>query len=145
MRFSLTREHLSVISALTEDARLLAQPWEGTINGTRVVRFLRHLLRHVPGKVLVVWDGASLHRCHEVKQFLADGAAKRLKLLSLPGYAPDLNPDAGVWRWLKRVALGNVYCDTLKELRYELRLALARLRHRKDVLNACIHRPGYIH
>ncbi len=145
LRFPLTRDHLSVISALTEHGRLLAQTWEGSINGARVVKFLRHILRHVSGKVLVVWDGASIHRCHEVKQFLADGGAIRLKLVPLPGYAADLNPDEGVWRWLKRVALGKVYCDTLQDLRYELRLALARLRHRKDVLHACIRRPGYIH
>jgi hypothetical protein len=95
--------------------------------------------------VLVIWGGAPLHRCKAVKQFLAGGATKRMKLLSLPGAAPDLNPDAGVWRWRKRVALGNVCCDSLDELRYELRLAMARLRQRKDVLAACIRKLGYIH
>lgn len=145
LRLPWTRDHLSVISALTEHGQLLTRTWTGTIDGKRVVAFLRHLLRHVPGKLLVIWDGASIHRCREVKQLLAEGAAKRLKLLPLPGYAPELNPDEGVWRWLKRVALGNVCCDTLDELRYELRLAFARLRHRTDVLDACIRRPGYIH
>ncbi len=144
-RLPLTREHVSVISAVTEDLRLLSRTWTGTINGQRVVTFLQHILRQVSGQVLVVWDGASIHRCQAVKQFVADGATKRLKLLRLPGYAPELNPDEGVWHWLKRVALGNVCCDTLAELQYELRLAMARLRHRKDVLHACIRRPGYIH
>ncbi len=140
----LTRDHLSVISALTEDLRLLSRTWTGAINGNRLVEFLQHSLRQVPGKVLVIWDGAPIHRCQAVKQFLGGGAAKRMKLLALPGYAPDLNPDEGVWRWLKRVALGNVCCETLEQLRYELRLAFARLRQRKDVLAACIRRPGYI-
>lgn len=140
----LTHDHLSVISAVSEDLRLLSRTWHGSINGPRIVAFLQHILRQVPGKVLVVWDGAPIHRCHAVKRFLADGAAKRLTLLPLPGYAPELNPDEGVWRWLKRVALGNVCCSTLDALRYELRLALARLRHRKDVLQACICGPGYI-
>jgi transposase len=145
LQVPLTRDHLSVISAITEDLRVLSRTWSGSIDGHRVVAFLRQLLRQVPGKVLVVWDGASIHRCREVKRFLAEGAAQRLKLLALPGYAPDLNPDEGVWRWLKRVALGNVCCDSLAELRYELRLAFARLRQRKDVLMACIRQPGYIH
>ncbi len=144
LQLPLTRDHVSVISAVTEDLRLLSRTYEGAINGKRVVAFLRHIVHHVPGKLLVVWDGAAIHRCHAVKQFLAEGAAKRLKLLSLPGYAPELNPDEGVWQWLKRAALGNVCCDTLEELRYELRLAIARLRHRKDVLAACIRRPRYI-
>jgi len=129
---------------VTEDLRLLSHTYEGAINGKRVVAFLRHSVHHVPGKLLVVWDGAPIHRCHAVKQVLAEGAAKRLQLLALPGYAPELNPDEGVWQWLKRAALGNGCCDTLEELRYELRLAIARLRHRKDVLDACIRRPRYI-
>ncbi len=145
LQVPLTRDHLSVISAITEDLRVLSRTWSGSIDRHRVVAFLRQLLRQVAGNILVVWDGASIHRCAAVKQFLAHGAAKRLKLLALPGYAPDLNPDEGVWRWLNRVALGNVCCETLDELRYELRLAFARLRHRKDVLMACIRQPGYIH
>ena len=122
------------MSALTEHCQLLSRTWTGAMNGTRVVAFLQHLLRRVPGKLLVIWDGALIHRCRAVKQFLAEGAAQRLKLLALPGSAPELNPVEGVWRWLKRVALGNVCCEMLDELRHELRLAFARLRQRKDVL-----------
>lgn len=59
-------------------------------------------------------------------------------------HAPELNPDEGVWNWLKRVALGNESSDDLQELRYEIRLAMAKLRHRKNVLAGCIRRPGYI-
>jgi len=145
LQVPLTRDQLSGSSAITADLRVVSRTWSGSIDGQRVVEFLRHLLRHVRGNVVVVWDGASIHRCAAVKQFLAHGAAKRLQWLALPGYAPDLNPDEGVWCWLKRVARDNVCCETLDELRYELRLAFARLRQRKDVLMACIRQPGYIH
>jgi DDE superfamily endonuclease len=62
-----------------------------------VVQFLRHLVRHLPGKLLVIWDGAPIHRGRPIKEFLSQGAAKRLRLEQLPGYAPDLNPDEGIW------------------------------------------------
>ena len=78
----LTRAHLSVIRALSEDVRLLSRTWDGAINGKRVVALLQQILHQVPGKVLLVWDGAAIHRCQEVKQFLAAGAAQRLKLLA---------------------------------------------------------------
>ncbi len=75
-----------------------------------MVQFLRHLLRQTPGKVPVIWDGARLHRGGPIKEFLAQGAAKRLRLEQLPGYAPELNPDGGIWSHLKYVELRNVCC-----------------------------------
>jgi transposase len=86
------------------------------------------------GKLLVIWDGSPLHRAKVVKTFLAAGGAKRLWLEQLPGYAPDLNPVEGIWNYLKRVRLGNVCCRTLAEVRYEVRLATANLRHKATVL-----------
>jgi putative transposase len=108
-----------------------------------VVRFLRHLLRHIHGKVLVIWDGAPIHRSKVVKAFLAEGGAERLWLERLPGYAPELNPVEGIWRYLKRVCLRNVCCRTLAELRYELRLATANLRHKAQVLASLPRLCGY--
>jgi transposase len=140
----LSRDHLSTIGALTTEGRLLTWTHEQSINGSAAVAFLKHLLRQVEGKLLVVWDGAMIHRCRAVKQFLSEGAAKRLQLLPLPGYAPELNPVEGVWCWLKRVALANVCCDDVDELRYELRLALSKLRYRPQVLRSCLNRVGYL-
>jgi hypothetical protein len=45
-----------------------------------VVRFLRLLLRKIHGKLLVIWDGAPIHRGQLIKEFLRNGAAKRLYL-----------------------------------------------------------------
>ena len=38
---------------------------------------------------------------HEIKEFLKQGTAKRLHLGQLPGYAPDLNLNEGIWNDLK--------------------------------------------
>jgi transposase len=57
------------------------------------VRFLKHLMRQIPGKLLVVWDGSAIHRSRALKDLLRSGAARRVQLEQLPGYAPDLNPD----------------------------------------------------
>jgi hypothetical protein len=91
-----------------------------------IVRFLKHLLRHIPGKLLVLWDGA-----------------RRIRLEQPPGYAPDLNPDEGTWHYLKHVELGNVCCQTLPHLRRQLRLATARLRHKRHAIQGCMRECGY--
>ena len=92
LRAPLTRDHLSLIGAVTPTGRVLLQVRDHALRGPDVVRFLRHLLRHIPGQLLVVWDGSPIHRARVVKTFLAQGAAKRLRLQALPAYAPELNP-----------------------------------------------------
>lgn len=138
LRVPLSYEHLSVISAITPAGQLLIQMQERAYKGPDVVRFLKHVLRGIPGKVLILWDGAPIHRSRPIKDFLAAGATERIRLERLPGYAPELHPDEGIWRYLKRVDLKNVCCYDLLELRYELGLATARLRHRRHVIKACI-------
>lgn len=144
LRVPLTRDHLSVISAITLAGTLLFMVREKAFRGEDVVRFLVHLLRHLRGKLLVIWDGAPIHRGGAVRQFLANGGAKRIQLERLPGYAPDLNPDDAIWQYLKRVELRNRCCQDMAHLRHELRLATVRLRHKRNVILGCIKQCGYL-
>jgi len=143
LREQLSRDHLSVISAISLEGKLYMMEQERSFKGEDVVRFLRHLLGQVPGKVLVVWDGSPIHRGGAVKDFLAGGASRRLMLEQLPGYTPDLNPDEGIWKHLKCVELKNLCCQSLAELKIELRKAKERLRHKKHVFLGCISQPGF--
>jgi DDE superfamily endonuclease len=61
-----------------------------TIRAPQVVDFLGHLLRHLPGKLLVVWDGLPAHRARLVSDFIR-AQRGRLAIEWLPGYAPELN------------------------------------------------------
>lgn len=131
-------QHLSVISGITQSGQLVTQLQEQAYRGPSIVGFLRHLLNQIRGKILVLWDGARIHRCAAVRDFLQTLSEQRLHLERLPAYAPELNPDQGIWHYLKNVELRNVVCDSITELRYELRLAIARLRHKRSVIQACI-------
>ena len=139
----LTRDHLSVMGALTLEGKLFTWIQDHSVKGPDVVRFLKHLLARIPGKILLIWDNLSAHRGQAVKDFLASGAAKRLMLQALPSYAPELNPQEGIWRFLKYVELRNVCCHHLAELRLEVRRAIERLRFKGDVIRGCIRQPGY--
>jgi transposase len=103
-----------------------------------VVAFLRLLLRKIPSKLLVIWDETPIHRAKVIKEFLAAGAAKRLHLERLPGYAPELNPQEGVWNLLKRRQLKNLCCQQLSQVREALVRAKERLRHRRTILQSCV-------
>ena len=62
LRAPLTHDHLSVISGVTTEGRLFTHIKEKAFTGQTVVGFLQQLLRQIRGKVLVVWDGATIHR-----------------------------------------------------------------------------------
>ena len=106
----LTRDHLSAMSAIALDGKLYMMEQERSFKGEEVVRFLKHLMRQIEGKLLLIWDGSPIHRGGAVKDFLSSGASGLLQLEQLPGYAPDLNPDEGICKHLKCVELKNLCC-----------------------------------
>ena len=144
IRRQLSREHLSAISAVSISGELYPAAQEHSYKGPDVIQFLEQLLREIPGKLLVIWDGAPIHRSRAVKEWLSQGASRRIQLEQLPGYAPELNPDDGVWRYLKRVEMRNLVCVGLEQLTREFWNAAIRLLGKPEVLRACIKEVGYV-
>lgn len=135
-------DHLSVMSGITMRGNLYTLVRDDPLTGNQSVTFLRHLLRHAGNRLLVIWDGSPIHRAAPVKTFLAEGAAKVIHLEQLPGYAPDLNPDEGVWQYLKRVEMRNLCCANLRHLRTELWLATMRLRNKPHLIRTFFEEAG---
>lgn len=143
LKHKLTRDHFSVISAISPEGELFLQMQDKAFNSVGIVGFLQALLEQTTQKLVVVWDGAPIHRSKVVKAFLAEGAAARLHLERLPGYAPELNPDEGVWHYLKHVELKNVCCESMDHLQCELQAAEQRLGAKPEIIRACFEQTGY--
>jgi transposase len=130
-----TRDHLSAISAISPEGKLYFHSSQAhPINSDDVVGFLEHLLREVPGRMVLIWDGAPIHRSQVIRDFLANGTAQRLHLERLPAYAPELNPSEGLWHQLKGVELRNVCCFNIPHLRHEVCDAVKRVRRRPRLI-----------
>jgi transposase len=143
LRVPLSRDHLSVISAISSDGELFLMVQERALDGADVARFLRHLLEIVPDPLLVIWDGGPIRRGQPVRDLLAEVGRDRLLVERLPAYAPELNPDEGIWNYLKRVELRNTCCTSLRHLREALREAAIRLCQKPDVIRGCSRQAGY--
>jgi transposase len=108
----------------------------GSVKGPQVIEFLQHLQRHIPGKLLILWDGASIHRSALVRDYLTstDG---RVAVERLPPYAPELNPVEYMWGHLKTHEIANLVATRAWELSFEATAALRRMRRRPSIISAC--------
>jgi transposase len=131
-----TRDHLSAISAIAPEGKLYCHSQDCALNSADVVAFLEHLWREVPGRMVMIWDGAPIHRGQTIKEFLTHGAGHRLHLERLPAHAPELNPDEGLWQQLKGVERRKVCCFRLPQLRGEWRDAVKRVRRKPHLIQS---------
>jgi hypothetical protein len=81
-------------------------------------------------RLLMIWDGAPIHRRAEVNDFGSETRGK-VWLEALAGYAPDQNPwDEGGRHHLKDMEMANLVCRDVEDLRQEFHLAVGRLRQK---------------
>ena len=76
LRCKLTRDHDSVISAITPTGEIYLAMQTVAYDSAAVIAFLEQLQSAIEGKLLMIWDGATIHRSQAIKDFLAAGAAR---------------------------------------------------------------------
>jgi len=119
------REKVSLVAALSLSPRRgrLGLYWRTYpreyVNNERAAAFLRYVLRHLRGNVIVVWDGGTMHKGDPIAKVLED--YPRLSLERLPSYAPELNPVEFLWTHLKCGVLANFAPETVLQLDAALR------------------------
>jgi transposase len=140
LRHFYRRERISAISSLTISPKrrhvALYFRFQGrNINTFDVATFLRHLLRHLRGHVILLWDKARIHRGKPIRNLL--DRYPRLHVEWFPGYAPELNPAEFVWTQAKR-SLANSSPEGAKELKRMLGGTARRLQRSQRLLWSCI-------
>ena len=127
----------SAISGVTPAGRLYFRVHEDSIRGPQVIAFLRHLLRHIRRRpIMVFWDNGPHHRSVVVREFLE--AHPRLEVHRFPGYSPELNPDEWVWSHLKNHELASYAPHDVRELRRGVRLGVMRMRDRPALIRSFV-------
>lgn len=144
LRHRTRRDKISVISGVSVSPQrrrlgLYYEFYRHNIRHQEVDAFFRDLLRHLRGHVIVLLDNAGIHRARPLRRLCA--RRRRLHLEYFPGYAPELNPDEGVWALTKR-ALANGRPDTLAELAVDLVWSLEEVRKSPALLRSCITQSG---
>ena len=137
------RDRLSAISCVTvspRQARLnfyfTLLPDNKTVKAPNIVAFLRQLKKAL-GAYTVIWDRSNIHsRSRLVKAYLAKHP--EIVAENFPSYAPEANPDEGVWGWTKYGRLANLAAANTVELRHRIHQEFAVLKNNRQLLDSFI-------
>jgi transposase len=125
--------------ALTLSGKIYKRHLNGSIKSEQIIEALQHLRRHVPGKIILIWDRARIHTSKKVQAYLSGNPEIEVELL--PAYSPELNPEEYCHGNVKQ-GLKNARPTCKSEMRSMLNRGFARLRHRPDLLLSFFHRAG---
>jgi transposase len=142
LRGVLTRAQWSVLRGLTPQGPLCTLRRDSPLTSWESRLFLCHLRRKMGTARRAIWEGAPIPRSEELQTFLAPGGSTFVHLAHLPPYAPELNPDEGVWQELKKVELRKVWCQDLSHWSQALTLALRRLRRKPESIQSFFTEAG---
>ena len=112
------------------------------VRGEQAAAFLHRVLAEYPAPLPIdlVWDNLQAHKAPIVREVAA--ANPRLTLHYLPPYAPDLNPQEGVWCLTKYHRMANHTIGELDELHATARRHLADVGRDPDLLRSCFEGAG---
>ena len=127
------RRRPDLVFRLLEDNR--------SAHGEDAAAFLAQLRDRIKGPMTILWDRSKIHeRSAVVREYLAKHP--EIETEDFPAYAPEANPDEGVWGWTKYHRLANEAPGDTKELRFRVWDELSSLRRRPDLLASFIRHAG---
>ena len=128
----------SMISAITNRGQMVFRVFHGTFRAPMFVDFMRRLRLQSAGKVYLIVDGHPAHRSRRAKEFVAANAAD-FRLIQLPGYCPELNPDELLNQDVKTNALGKSRPRDRVEMMTAVRRHLFRRQKQPQVIQNLFH------
>ena len=144
--------HVSVIAGISPEGKICSTVQSSSFKGADVVAFLKQALQEIGGRLLILWDGAAIHRCGEVKAYLkelalqAESELRPIELHLLPSYSPELNASEQVWKTLKCEMLRDKIFKNRTELLVEVKVAMETIAQQKQRIIKCFHheKVGFI-
>lgn len=105
---------------------------EEKYNAEVFLRFLEKVLAHYStGKIVMILDNAKIHHAKLIQPFLKANQ-KRIQLVFLPPYSPQLNLVEGLWKWMKEAVINNVFFSSTPEIKRAVRGFIKHQNTQKD-------------
>lgn len=112
-----------------ETGEVESMPVEGNTTAATSVVFLQQLRERHAEPLIVIWDNGPAHHGPAMREYLATPNLK-LRLVPLPGYSPDFNPDEAIWDWIREDVTANTCFGTAAKVREKVDAFFAGLAER---------------
>lgn len=94
-----------------ETGDVASMPVTDTCTAATSITFLKQLRANNREPLIVIWDNSPAHRGPEMREYLATPDLN-LRLVALPTYSPDFNPDEAIWDWIREEVTVNTCFGT---------------------------------
>lgn len=130
MRNGYEREFVYVYGAVSPCAGDLDWKICSQMNTQRMNEFLEQVgQKHLGDFIVMVVDGASSHRGKDLM------VPENIRLLPLPAYSPELNPQEHLWDEIREKEFPNRVFESLDGVKKQLKSGLIRLARDRN----CVH------
>jgi len=135
------RWRCNVISSITNRGTLRFLVFKGRFTADVFVGFLKRVVRSVARKVYLVVDSHPVHLSGAVDKWVQDHR-NRIRLIFLPKYSPDLNPDEFLNHDVKQNAVGRQRASSREDMMANVRGYLWSTQKQPDIVQKFFHAPS---
>ncbi len=105
---------------------------DGNSTAETSVAFLQQVRAHPPEPlIIIICDNGPAHSGDPLRTYLTTPEL-HLRLVRLPAYSPDFNPDEAIWGWVRAEVTANTCFGTRARVREKVGAFFRRLTHRTD-------------
>jgi len=156
-------EKASYYSAVClETGEVEAMELDGHSCAETSVTFLQQLRANHAAPLIVIWDNGPAHGGDALRAYLTTPDL-RLRLVRLPAYSPDFNPDEAIWGWIREEVTANTCFGTKTNVQQHVGQFFHDIAHRTDevkrrcrrtlqeqadaltpIIDAILHQPNHV-
>jgi transposase len=145
-----------------ETGEVEAMELDGNSCAETSVAFLRRLRANHAEPLIVIWDNGPAHGSDAIRADLATPDV-RLRLVRLPAYSPDFNPDEAIWGWIREEVTANTCFGTKATVQHHVGQFFRDIAERTDevkrrcrrtlqeqadalapIIDAILHQPDHV-
>jgi transposase len=156
-------EKASYYSAVClETGEVEAMELDGNSCAETSVTFLQQLRANHPEPLIIIWDNGPAHGGDAIRAYLTTPDV-RLRLVRLPAYSPDFNPDEAIWGWIREEVTANTCFGTKAKVQQHVGRFFRDIVHHSDevkrrcrralqeqadalapIIDAILHQPDHV-